>query len=76
MLVAGTDVPVIPCHLLGTFEAMPPGAKWPRRTRISVHMGAPFRFAATPNDRSGWQTIAQTLEQSVRELSKLNLPSL
>src|SRR5439155_16725646 len=27
MIVAGTSVPVSPCHLYGTFEAMPPSAK-------------------------------------------------
>jgi 1-acyl-sn-glycerol-3-phosphate acyltransferase len=68
MLIAGTNVPVIPCHLQGTFRAMPPGAKWPRRTRIVLRIGTSCQFANLPHDRSGWQTIAQTLEQSVREL--------
>ena len=79
MLVAGTDVPVIPCHLQGTFEAMPPAAKWPRRTRIVLRIGAPIRFSNIPNERSGWQVIAQTLEQSVRLLDEpqpgANVPS-
>jgi 1-acyl-sn-glycerol-3-phosphate acyltransferase len=69
MLVAGSKVPVIPCHLQGTFEAMPPGAKWPRRTRILLRIGAPAQFENLPNERSNWQGIAQTLEQSVRALS-------
>lgn len=68
MLVAGTDVPVIPCHLQGTFEAMPPGTKWPRRTRIVLRIGAPRGFANVPHERSGWQSIAHILEQSVRAL--------
>jgi 1-acyl-sn-glycerol-3-phosphate acyltransferase len=69
MLVAGSKVPVIPCHLQGTFEAMPPGAKWPRRARILLRIGAPAQFENLPNERSNWQGIAQTLEQSVRALS-------
>jgi 1-acyl-sn-glycerol-3-phosphate acyltransferase len=69
MLVAGTDVPVIPCHLQGTFEAMPPKANLPRRARIVLRIGIPSRFAGVLNERSGWQTIAQSLEQSVRDLS-------
>ncbi len=69
MLVAGTEVPVVPCRLQGTFEAMPPGSKWPRRTRIVLSIGTPCRFMAAPNERSGWQTVAHTLEESVRALA-------
>jgi len=68
MLVAGTKVPVIPCHLQGTFEALPPGGKWPRRTRIVLRIGAPCQFEKEPHDRTGWQTIAQTIERCVRSL--------
>ena len=68
MLAAGTTVPVFPCHLQGTFAAMPPGAKRPRRSRIVLHLGPPAKFATVPNERSGWQTIARTLEESVRAL--------
>jgi 1-acyl-sn-glycerol-3-phosphate acyltransferase len=74
MLVAGTDVPVVPCHLRGTFEAMPPSAKWPRRTRIVLRIGIPSRFSNIPNERSGWQTIAQLLERSVRDLGEQTSP--
>src|SRR5258708_14938087 len=65
MLVAGTHVPVIPCNLQGTFEAMPPGPKWPRPAHIALRIGDPTKFADVPRERSGWQTIAQTLEQMV-----------
>jgi hypothetical protein len=68
MLIAGTDVPVVPYHLRGTFEAMPPHAKWPRRAQIVLRIGSPSRFMNIPNERSGWQTIGQTLERSVRAL--------
>jgi len=68
MLVAGTSVPVVPCHLQGTFDAMPPGSKWPRRSRIVLRLGTPAVFASVPNDRSGWQAVARTLEESVRAL--------
>lgn len=68
MLVAETGVPVIPCHLHGTFAALPPGARWPRRSRIILRIGPPAAFASVPNDRAGWQAVSQTLEQSVRAL--------
>ncbi len=68
MLVAGASVPVIPCHLQGTFHALPPGAKWPRPGRIVLRIGTACQFDNVPNERTGWQIIAQTLEQSVRAL--------
>jgi len=69
MLVAATSVPVIPCHLQGTFDALPPHAQWPRSSRIVMRIGAPCQFENSPNERTGWQAIAQTLEQGVRALS-------
>jgi 1-acyl-sn-glycerol-3-phosphate acyltransferase len=68
MLVAATPVPVIPCHLDGTFHALPPGAQWPRPTQIVLRMGAPLQFAGVPNQREGWETIARDVEQAVRAL--------
>ncbi|HSU56072.1 MAG TPA: lysophospholipid acyltransferase family protein [Candidatus Dormibacteraeota bacterium] len=68
MLVAGTNVPVIPCHISGAFEALPPDAKWPRRSDIKVQIGKPQAFEQTPNERSGWRVISETLEETVRSL--------
>ena len=68
MIVAGTSVPVIPCYLEGTFEAMPPGTKWPRRRTIRVSIGKGQCFADFPNDRNGWKQVAERLESGVRGL--------
>jgi 1-acyl-sn-glycerol-3-phosphate acyltransferase len=69
MLVAGTNVPVVPCGLIGTFEALPPTRKIPRPVRIKLIIGEPLNFAATPNNREGWLHIARSLESSVREVA-------
>ena len=69
MLVAGTSVPVVPCWLDGCFEAMPPNTRWPRSVRITVRVGEPQVFAATPNDRLGWDHVAISLESAVRRLA-------
>jgi 1-acyl-sn-glycerol-3-phosphate acyltransferase len=34
--------PVLPVGLTGTRECLPKGARWPRRTRVSVTFGKPF----------------------------------
>jgi 1-acyl-sn-glycerol-3-phosphate acyltransferase len=68
MLVAETDVPVVPCGLVGTLEALPPNRRVPRPVKIKLTIGAPLEFAATANNREGWSQIAQNVESSVRGL--------
>jgi 1-acyl-sn-glycerol-3-phosphate acyltransferase len=78
MLVAGTDIPVIPCHLSGAFAALPPNRKIPRPAKIIMRVHPPLSFKDIPNSRQGWQTIASSLESAVRELgneqSSINHP--
>jgi 1-acyl-sn-glycerol-3-phosphate acyltransferase len=69
MLVAGTDVPVVPCRLQGAFEAWPPEAKRPRRGRIVVRVGEPRRFADAPDTREGWERVASELHAAVAALA-------
>jgi 1-acyl-sn-glycerol-3-phosphate acyltransferase len=42
--VASANVPVIPVGVSGTFEALPPGAWFPRPLPITVKIGHPFRI--------------------------------
>jgi 1-acyl-sn-glycerol-3-phosphate acyltransferase len=68
MLVAGTDVPVVPCFLDGTFEALPPHRSWPRCGPITLCIGEPFTFPRLRNDRAGWEEVARATEAAVRRL--------
>src|SRR6266567_5942898 len=43
-IAAGAGVPVLPVGIRGSYEALPPGAKWPRPKKIVVRVGKPFRF--------------------------------
>ncbi|MDI3418277.1 lysophospholipid acyltransferase family protein [Streptomyces luteolus] len=38
-------VPVIPCAMIGTFEAQPPGQKLPRFQRVTIRFGEPLDFS-------------------------------
>lgn len=38
--------PVLPVGLTGTRECLPKGAKWPRRTRVTITFGKPFVILA------------------------------
>jgi 1-acyl-sn-glycerol-3-phosphate acyltransferase len=73
MLVAGTPVPVVPCHLKGTIEAFRPESRWPRiGQRITLRVGAPLDFSTIGNDRKGWEAIAYSSRQAVEELAREN----
>jgi 1-acyl-sn-glycerol-3-phosphate acyltransferase len=69
MLLAETNVPVVPCHLQGCFEALPANAHWPRPRRIRLTLGPSRHFADTRNDRAGWMHVAATLEEAIRALA-------
>jgi 1-acyl-sn-glycerol-3-phosphate acyltransferase len=68
MLIAETSVPVVPCGLVGAFEALPPQRNFPRPVSIKLMIGAPLQFASTSNDRAGWSQIAASVESQVRDL--------
>ncbi len=68
MLVAGTSVPVVPCNIQGSFEALPPRGIFPRFKKVRLTIGAAQVFADVADDRPGWESIALRLEASVRSL--------
>jgi 1-acyl-sn-glycerol-3-phosphate acyltransferase len=68
MLVAGTNVPVIPCHIAGAFESMPADKTLPRPHKMIVSVGPPLTFADAPDAREGWERVAKESEAAVRAL--------
>jgi 1-acyl-sn-glycerol-3-phosphate acyltransferase len=68
MIVAQTPVPVVPCRLWGTFQAMPPGKKLPRPGRVRLRIGKAMSFESTFNDRAGWDHIAKSIHEAVSGL--------
>ncbi|HVR75256.1 MAG TPA: lysophospholipid acyltransferase family protein [Planctomycetota bacterium] len=69
MIVAGTPVPIVPCRLDGTFEALPPHRRFPRPRKLRLVIGKPRVFESASNDRQGWDLIARECEQAFRELA-------
>jgi 1-acyl-sn-glycerol-3-phosphate acyltransferase len=68
MLVAGVDVPVIPCHISGAFDALPPDCRLPRPRKIVMRVGPAMRFGHLSNGRAGWEESARCCEAAVRDL--------
>jgi len=69
MIVAGTDVPVVPVHIHGAYEAAPPGRRLPRFRRIELRVGPSLLFTDSANERPAWREIAGRAEEAVRALA-------
>ena len=72
MLVAGTDIPVIPCHIQGTHDAWPPGKSLPSTGSLRLSVGPARTFPSLPNNSDAWRAIARQLEREVRKLGGLH----
>jgi len=62
--------PVVPVGLTGTRECLPKGAHWPRRTRVSITFGKPFRVLSKRLDgaRVTRQEAAEAIMVEIAEL--------
>jgi 1-acyl-sn-glycerol-3-phosphate acyltransferase len=68
MLVAGTDIPVVPCWIHGAFEAWPATRKFPWSLPLALSIGPALRFARATDDVTGWNAVAAECEKAVRGL--------
>jgi 1-acyl-sn-glycerol-3-phosphate acyltransferase len=75
LLTAGSRVPVVPCYLHGTFDALPAGKWLPRPRRISLHIGPPLSFASVANTRAGWAYLTARVEAAIRRLGRRMPPA-
>jgi 1-acyl-sn-glycerol-3-phosphate acyltransferase len=69
MLVAQTDVPVVPCWVSGGHRSLAKGRRWPRPCRITLHCGKQMRFGSVDNIRSGWDQVAKQARAAVQAIA-------
>jgi len=70
-LAAGTDTPVIPCHLSGAFDAWPKGRDLPRPLPVHLRIGRPRTFAAVdPADHGAVSHVSSQLREDVVALGR------
>jgi 1-acyl-sn-glycerol-3-phosphate acyltransferase len=67
-LVAGSEVPVVPCWIEGAFAAWPAERRRPRRAPVSVRVGEPRCFAGTTSEPAGCRAVAEQLRALVEAL--------
>lgn len=69
ILVAETNLPVVPAFIEGAFDAFPKAAKWPLPRKVRLRLGKPLVFADLPQDPAGYQEVARRLRDAVIALS-------
>jgi 1-acyl-sn-glycerol-3-phosphate acyltransferase len=65
LLIAGRDIPVLPCHLAGTHAALPKGVRCPRPRAIRLTIGAPRVYAHLPATKESAKQICRELREEV-----------
>jgi 1-acyl-sn-glycerol-3-phosphate acyltransferase len=68
-LLAGADVPVVPCYLHGAFAAWPKGRLAPRPHKLRLTIGRPRRYPDLPPDKASARRICAELEDAVKTLA-------
>lgn len=71
-IALATGCPVIPVAMIGTDKVQPPGTTVPKRSPVSVRIGAPLHFplAEGPEpDQETLRTITDKIMSEVRQLS-------
>ncbi|WJV50306.1 lysophospholipid acyltransferase family protein [Streptomyces flavofungini] len=66
------QVPVIPCAMIGTFEAQPPGKVVPRFRRVTIRFGEPLefsRYAGMDGEKAVLRAVTDELMYAILGLS-------
>ncbi|GEC05605.1 1-acyl-sn-glycerol-3-phosphate acyltransferase [Streptomyces spinoverrucosus] len=66
-------VPVIPCAMIGTFEAQPPGKVIPRIHPVVIRFGAPLdfsRYAGMENEKAILRAVTDEIMYAILTLSE------
>ena len=68
-LVAGTRIPVLPCYLVGAFEAWPKGKVLPRPRSLRLRIGEPRSFDGLVPGRQSSELVSEELRRAVLQLA-------
>ena len=74
LLAHEADVPIVPAHISGTYQALPKGHNLPRKSQIRVVFGPPVTCDALQSDNTGelnheiYRTIADEVRTRIQEL--------
>jgi 1-acyl-sn-glycerol-3-phosphate acyltransferase len=71
-LIVKGDVPVVPLHITGTFQAFPKGSSQFRPARITARIGPPItpeEIRAAMPEKGGYEAVGALVMRRIRELA-------
>ena len=77
MIVAQTGCAVVPAHLDGTFEVLPPEAKWPRFHPVTVRFGEPLTFPIVgpeEENKTFYRNVSRTVMERIAAIGEVEPP--
>jgi 1-acyl-sn-glycerol-3-phosphate acyltransferase len=72
LLVAGAELPVVPCHLSGGFAAWPRGKWIPRPRKLVLRIGPPRNYSSLAHGKETAEQICAGLQNAVADLGRGN----
>jgi 1-acyl-sn-glycerol-3-phosphate acyltransferase len=72
LLVAGSELPVLPCHLSGGFAAWPKGKWIPRPRKLFLRIGQPRNYSSLTPGKEAAEQICADLQNAVADLGQAN----
>lgn len=69
-LLAGTEIPVVPCFLAGARRALPKGAWFPRPRKLVLRIGTARRDGGRPEEKATVRRICAELQAGVEALGR------
>ncbi|MFK0292793.1 lysophospholipid acyltransferase family protein [Streptomyces sp. NPDC090442] len=73
MMALESGAPVIPCAVIGTFEAQPAGRRLPRPAPLTIRFGAPLdfsRYAGMEESREVLRAVTDQIMYAIMKLSE------
>jgi 1-acyl-sn-glycerol-3-phosphate acyltransferase len=75
LMLAGTNVPVVPCWLDGTFRAWPKGRLFPRPRRVRLVIGKPRTYEHLGRGKEAAVEISRDLRDAIVSLASSVTPA-
>jgi 1-acyl-sn-glycerol-3-phosphate acyltransferase len=69
-------VPIVPAVVRGTYQALPTGARWPRRADVSVTYSRPMSSASPDGKKANKERLQEITDRLMAEIARMQAEGL